>query len=93
MQHLRGSVFSLTLMSKGEKRTGVPLLPLMPKGDIVGMFYRQYMLVIDGKYNNNDDLSTGRMCQAGTIIILGRRCRASSTSSEYAVMDLIEISR
>ena len=86
-------MFSLTLMSKGEKRTGVPLLPLMPKGGIVGMFYRQYMLVIDGKYNKNDDLSTGRMCQAGTKSLLGRRYRESSTRSEYATMDLIEISR
>jgi hypothetical protein len=28
--------FSLTLMSKGEKRIWVPLLPSMPKGEIVG---------------------------------------------------------
>jgi hypothetical protein len=56
----------------------------------VGMFYRQCMLVIDGKYNNDDGLSTGRMCQAGTRSLLGRRCRASSTRSEYAAMDLIE---
>jgi hypothetical protein len=35
-------------MSKGEKRIWVPLLPSMPKGEIVGMFYRQRMLVIDG---------------------------------------------
>jgi hypothetical protein len=28
------------------------------------MFYRQYILVIDGKYNNDDGLSTGRMCEA-----------------------------
>jgi hypothetical protein len=56
------SVFSLTLMLNGEKKNiGVPLFPSMPKGEIVGMFYRQYMLVIDGKYNNDDDLSTGRM--------------------------------
>jgi hypothetical protein len=48
------------------------------------------MLVIDGKYNNDDGLSTGRMCQAGTRSLLGRRCRASSTRSEYAAMDLIE---
>jgi hypothetical protein len=54
-------VSSLTLMSKGEKRIWVPLLPSMPKGEIVGMFYRQRMLVIDGKYNNDDGLSTGRM--------------------------------
>jgi hypothetical protein len=62
----------------------------MPKGEIVGMFYRQCMLVIDGKYNNDDGLSTGRMCQAGTRSLLGRRCRESSTRSEYAAMDLIE---
>jgi hypothetical protein len=29
-------------------------LPSMPKGEIVGMFYRKHVLVIDGK-NNNDD--------------------------------------
>jgi hypothetical protein len=29
-------MFSLTLMSKGEKRIWVPLLPSMPKGEIVG---------------------------------------------------------
>jgi hypothetical protein len=38
----------------------------------VGMFYRQRILVIDSKYNNDDGLSTGRMCQAGTRSILGR---------------------
>jgi hypothetical protein len=54
----------------------VPLLPSMPKGEIVGMFYRQCMLVIEGKYD--DGLSTGIMCQAGTRSILGRRSRASS---------------
>jgi hypothetical protein len=48
------------------------------------------MLVIDGKYNNDDGLSTGRMCQVGTKSLLGRRCRVSSTRSEYAAMDLIE---
>jgi hypothetical protein len=56
----------------------VPLLPSMPKGEIVGMFYRQHMLVIDGKYNNDDGLSTSIICQAGTRSILGRRSRASS---------------
>jgi hypothetical protein len=56
----------------------------MPKGEIVGMFYRQCMLVIDGKYNNDDGLSTGRMCQVGSRSLLGRRCRASSSKSEYA---------
>jgi hypothetical protein len=29
-------------------------LPSMPKGEIVGMFYRKSVLVIDGKKNNND---------------------------------------
>jgi hypothetical protein len=42
-------MLSLTLMSKGEKRICVPLFPSMPMGEIVGMFYRQHMLVIDGK--------------------------------------------
>jgi hypothetical protein len=46
---------------------------------IVGMFYRQCMLVIDGKYNSDNDLSTGRMCQAGTRSLLGRRCRTGLT--------------
>jgi hypothetical protein len=36
------------------------------------------MLVIDGKYNNDDGLSTGIMCQVGTRSILGRCNRASS---------------
>jgi hypothetical protein len=56
----------------------VPLLPSMPKGEIVGMFYKQRMIFIDGKYNNDDGLSTGTMCQAGTKSILGRCIRASS---------------
>jgi hypothetical protein len=56
----------------------VPLLPSMLKGEIVGMFYSQCMLVIDGKYNIDDGLSTSTMCQAGTKSILGRRSRESS---------------
>ena len=79
---------SLTLMSKGEKRVRVPLLPSMPKGDIVGMFYRQHMLVIDGKYNSDDGLSIGRMCQVGTKSILGRHSRASSIRSEEIVQSM-----
>jgi hypothetical protein len=55
----------------------VPLLPSIPKGEIVGMFYRKRMLFIDGKYNNDDGLSIGIMCQVGTRSILGRRSRAS----------------
>jgi hypothetical protein len=54
----------------------------------VGMFYRQRILVIDGKYNNDDGLSTGRMCQAGTRSILGRRNRASSIRSEEIVQSM-----
>jgi hypothetical protein len=38
----------------------------------VGMFYRQCMLLIDGKYNSDDGLSTGRMCQVGSRSLLGR---------------------
>jgi hypothetical protein len=49
MQHLKGSMFSLTLMSKGEKRIGVLLLPSMPKGEIVGRFTIGSKLVIDVK--------------------------------------------
>jgi hypothetical protein len=66
----------------------VPLLPLMLKGEIVGMFYRQRILVIDGKYNNDDGLSTRRMCQAGTRSILGRRSRASSIRSEEILQSM-----
>jgi hypothetical protein len=36
------------------------------------------MLDIDGKYNINDGLSTGIMCQVGTEFFLGRHSRASS---------------
>jgi hypothetical protein len=61
----------------------------MPKGDIVGMFYRQRMLVIDGKYNNKDGLSTGRMCQVGTRSILERRSRESSIRSEERVQRIV----
>jgi hypothetical protein len=75
-------------MSKGEKRVWVPLLPSIPKGDIVGMFYRQSILVIDGKYNNDDGLSTGRMCQVGTKSILGRCNRASLIRSEEIVKSM-----
>jgi hypothetical protein len=51
------------------------------------------MLVIDGKYRNNDVLSIGRMCQTGKRSLSGRRCKAILTRSEYAMMDLIENSR
>ena len=36
----------------------------------IGMFYKQHIIVIDGKYKNDDGLSTGRMCQVGTRSIL-----------------------
>jgi hypothetical protein len=48
--------------------------PSCDKGTI-GMFYRQRMLAIEGKYNNDDGLSIGIMCQVGTKSILGRRSR------------------
>jgi hypothetical protein len=54
----------------------------------VGMFYGKRILVIDGKYNNDDGLSTGRMCQAGTKSILGRHNRASSIRSEEIVQSM-----
>ena len=60
MQQLRGSVFSLTLMSKGEKRTGLPSLPSMPKGEIVGRFTVESKLVIDGKKNDGKNNDNGR---------------------------------
>jgi hypothetical protein len=79
---------SLTLISKGEKKVRFPLFPSMPKGEIVGMFYRQRILFIDGKYNNYDGLSTGRMCQVGTRSILGRHSRASSIRSKEIVLSM-----
>ena len=62
----------------------------MPKGEIIGMFYRHSMLVIDDKNNYDDGLSTGRMCQVNTRILLGRCYRERSIRLEYAAMDLIE---
>jgi hypothetical protein len=47
------------------------------------------MLVIDGKYSNEDGMSTGRMQQTGTRSILGRRCRASPISSEEIVQRIV----
>jgi len=35
---------------------------------IIGMFYRQLMLVIDGKYSSDDDLSTTWMIIGAVII-------------------------
>jgi hypothetical protein len=40
----------------------------VPLDHVVGMFYRQHMLVIDGKYNNDDGLSTVAMIN-NTVII------------------------
>jgi hypothetical protein len=40
----------------------------MKKGEIVGMFYRQRMLFIDGKYNSDDGLSTTTMISSAMII-------------------------
>jgi hypothetical protein len=35
---------------------------------IVGMFYRQHILVIDGKYSSDDGLSTAAMISGAVII-------------------------
>jgi hypothetical protein len=35
---------------------------------IVGMFYRYFILVIDGKYNSDDGLSTAAMINGAVII-------------------------
>jgi hypothetical protein len=64
MQQFRRSVFSLTLMSKGEKRTRVPLLPSMPKGEIVGRFTVGSKLVIDGKNGDGKDQRWKRKAMA-----------------------------
>jgi hypothetical protein len=40
----------------------------MTKGEIVGMFYRKRMLVIDGKCNSDDGLSTTMMISSVVII-------------------------
>jgi hypothetical protein len=49
------------------------------------MFNRQHMLVIDGKYSSEDGMSTRRSIRS----ILGRRCRASSISSEEIVQRIV----
>ena len=41
----------------------------MTKGEIVGMFYRQRMLVIDGKYNKNDQQHSDNRGRAATVIV------------------------
>ena len=48
---------------KGGERTGVPFLPSMPKGEIVGMFYRQCMLFIDDQYNKKDGNKRAKVCR------------------------------
>jgi hypothetical protein len=55
------------------------------KHTFVGMFYRQRILVIDGKYNNDDGLSIGRRCQVGTRSILGIHNRENSIRSKEIV--------
>ena len=49
------------------------------------MFNMQHMLVIDGKYNSEDGMST----RISIIIILGRRCKAISISSEEIVQRIV----
>jgi hypothetical protein len=84
-------------MSKGEKRVWVSLLPSMPKGEIVGMFYRQRILVIDGKYNNNDGMSIGKYKNKdgmstgknknNDILLIRRLCLSLMARSECASME------
>jgi hypothetical protein len=65
-------MFSLTLMSKGEKRCGLDAtvgglsrtvqsfrVSINAKGGDCWHVYRQSVLVIDGKNNNNDGMFTG----------------------------------
>jgi hypothetical protein len=40
----------------------------MTKGEIVAMFYKQRMLVINGKYNNDDGFNTTMMINSAVII-------------------------
>jgi hypothetical protein len=72
MQQLRGRMVSLTLMSKGEKRCGHDTVgglsrivhpfrvSINAKGGYCWHVYRQSVLVIDGKNNNDDGMSTGK---------------------------------
>jgi hypothetical protein len=66
-------MFSLTLMSKGEKRCGLDAtvgglsrivqsfrVAINAKGGDCWHVYRQSVLVIDGKNNNDDGMSTGK---------------------------------
>jgi hypothetical protein len=46
-------------LSSLSKSISSRLMMLFSSEYIVGMFYRQRMLVIDGKYNNDDGLSIG----------------------------------
>jgi hypothetical protein len=66
-------MFSLTLMSKGEKRCGLDAtvgglsrtvqsfrVSINAKGGDCWHVYRQSVLVIDGKNNNDDGMFTGK---------------------------------
>jgi hypothetical protein len=66
-------MFSLTLMSKGEKRCGLNAtvgglrrivqsfrVSINAKGGYCWHVYRQSVLVIDGKNNNDDGMFTGK---------------------------------
>jgi hypothetical protein len=68
-------MFSLTLMSKGEKRCLLDAtvgdlsrtvqsfrVSINAKGGDCWHVYRQSVLVIDGKNNNDDGMFTGRVC-------------------------------
>jgi hypothetical protein len=68
-------MFSLTLMSKGEKRCVMDAtvgdlsrtmqyfrVGINAKGGDCWQVYRQSVIVIDGKNNNDDGIITSRMC-------------------------------
>ena len=56
----------------GEKNSGALVAINAKGGDCWQMFNRHRMLVIDGKYNNEDDMSTRRSIRS----ILRRCCKA-----------------
>jgi hypothetical protein len=46
---------------EGESSSNACVLPSMPKGEIVGKYLIDSELVIDGKYNSEDGMSTGSL--------------------------------
>jgi hypothetical protein len=86
LQQLRGSMFSLTLMSKGEKRCGLDAtveglsrtmqslrVAINEKGGYCWHVYRQSVLVIDGKNKNDNVMFIGKNNNNDGMFI-GRVC-------------------